>query len=177
MFDDYSLRLLGEMGIDVYLPRDQAAASEPAHAIEPPALRFAEVPREDSAPAVKPEPRADAVAAKPAATAEVLVLCRQREPNKLLGDLLRALRAAGLQGDFGEIEDLSAISSARGLVVLGETIVREIGPGLSAQQQNAITWVVAMEPVSLARSADSKRALWGEIKRLSRTLARSRPVV
>lgn len=164
MLDDYSRRLLAEIGVDVYLPRAPAltitTVAEPASV--PPVMQM---------PAVT-EAFGSSTSVETVIAADVLVLCERREPTKLLGDLIRALGSARLRGAFGEISDPAAISSVRGLLVLGESLARELGPALSAQQQNAITWVVAIEPSALARSADAKRALWGEIKRLSHTLAR-----
>lgn len=167
MFDDYSLRLLTEIGIDVYLPRSIADAP-----VNPPAAEMDPIP-------VQSDVRHQKGNAEQSANVVVdtLILCEQRRPERLLNDLLRALRGAGVSGDFGAVSDLVSISAVRGLVVLGEPLARTLGPGLSAQQQNAITWVVAAEPSALVDNASAKRALWGEIKRLSRALtAASRSV-
>jgi hypothetical protein len=170
MFDEYSLRLLAEIGIDVYLPRAERDPIAAPVAVEPGVAAPAN--RHDLAGSMP----ASADAAAAVVAADVLILCAGREPAKLLADLLRALRAANLIGALGDIDDVEAAAAARGLVVLGESLARQLGAGLSAQRQNAIAWVVAIEPAALSRSADAKRALWGEIKRLSRTLAIAQPV-
>lgn len=167
MFDDYSLRLLAEMGVDVYVPLavSEEIVAEPATAAVvslPPSIAKTSVT--DVAAQRGPAPDASLAV-------DVLILCEQRQPERLLHDLLRALRAAKVSADFGLVDDLTSISSAHGLVVLGESLARTIGPGLSAQQQNALTWVVAAEPNALVGNASAKRALWGEIKRLSRALS------
>ena len=163
MLDDYSLRLLAEIGIDVYFPRDVAGEMARADDVHGTAIDVAGSAQiESCAPAQR------------GGFAQVLVLCGQAAGGRLEADLLRALRMARIEAALSDVDQLAKIAAAEGLIVLGESLARKIGAGLSAQRQNEITWVVAQEPAQLARSADSKRALWGELKRLARAQS-SRP--
>lgn len=155
MLDDHGLRLLAEMGIDVYLPRAEAGAQGAA------------------APAdARAAGNADTTSAS---QADILLLGHEGLAGKLLTDLLRAARMAGLAVAPGDAKSVGAVASARGLIVLGDRLARELGAAMPAQRQNAIDWVTAATPAELARSTPARRALWGEIKRLSRTPARNRP--
>lgn len=161
MLDDYSLRLLAEIGIDVYVPRAQAGNSTPVQAA-PAAIS----PR-------APVALASATAATPEATAfaDVLILGASSSHGRLCEELLRSVRMARLSAAMGDPGQADAIARARGLLVLGEQLARSLGADMPAQRQNEITWIVSHDPDTLARSADAKRALWGEIKRLSRSQA------
>jgi hypothetical protein len=168
MLDDYSLRLLAEIGVDVYVPREAAPI----------------VVADDQ----RGVPSAGPLAALAAATGEhpplavpggqssdLLILCNLGAHDRLLADLLRAVRMAGLDAAIADAGDNASIALARGLLVLGESLARSLGAEMPAQRQNEIAWIVTHEPMALAQSADAKRALWGEIKRLSRaTPARPR---
>ncbi len=160
MFDDYGLRLLAEIGVDAYVPRGSAvqapAASAPAHAdVAQPAEPAATV--------------ADAV--PPAVTPTRVVVVFGSAPSpRLSADLLRTLRAARLDAAIAEAGDLAALDAARAWIVFGESVARGLGAQLPAQRLRAVEWVVAAEPADVARSAAAKRALWGEIKRLTRVV-------
>ncbi len=157
MLDEYGMQLLAEMGIDVYLPRathaglasgDAPAASEPS---SPPAATGT----------------AHAPAAR-AANAGILILGHEAAPPRLLADLVRALRLLNLDAAPGEFQSEASIAAARGLLVLGEALARQLGAGMPAQRQNEIAWIVTAAPAQLACNAAAKQALWGEIKRLAR---------
>lgn len=147
MLDDHGLRLLAEIGIDVYLPR--RAATAPAAQV-------------DAAPASAP-----AAAAAPG----VAFVCAREGRGNLRGHVLLALRAAGLRIVEGDAAELAAGGDVAGVVVLGEALARSLGAGLPAQRHAGLEWVIAGEPAALARGVAPKRALWGEIKRLARILA------
>jgi hypothetical protein len=162
MLDDYSLRLLAEIGVDMYLPREAAAI----------------VAGGDQMPSAGPQ-AAPASAAielpKPTAqSSDLMILCNQGDHDRLLADLLRGVRMAGLDAAMADAGQAASIAHARGLLVLGESLARSLGAEMPAQRQNEIAWIVTHEPKALAQSAEAKRALWGEIKRLSRA-QRARP--
>ena len=157
MLDDYSLRLLAEIGIDVYVPRGTAAEmakADDVHGAAPVSTASTQI----EVPAM----------AQRGGVAQVLILRSQAAGGRLEADLLRALRMARVEAELADVDQLADIAVAEGLIVLGESLARKIGAGLSAQRQNEITWIVAQEPDRLAGSADGKRALWGEFKRLAR---------
>lgn len=164
MLDDYSLRLLAEIGIDVYVPRAVAA----------PALQPAAHPEDDkpqaSVAAGNPVPPAHATGTAPI----LVVVCSEVRHGRLLDDLLRGLRMARLDAAMADISRIEAIAVARGLLILGENLVRTLGAGIPAQRQNEMAWIISSEPAVLAGSAEAKRSLWGEIKRLSRAQAMHR---
>lgn len=139
MLDDHGLRLLAEIGVDVYLPRHAA-----------------------------PGPGVVADGAAPAAVAFVAA---HGQGRNLRGHVLLALRATGLRVIESDGLDLAQAAGVVAVVVLGEGRARTLGAGLPAARHAALEWVIADEPATLARSAASRRALWGEIKRLARTLA------
>ncbi|WP_440225606.1 hypothetical protein ACQQ2N_10190 [Dokdonella sp. MW10] len=160
MFDDYGLRLLAEIGVDAYVPRGSAvresAAASPAQASG----------GQRAGPAA-----AVAEAAPPAVPATRVVVVFGSAPSpRLSADLLRTLRAARLDAAIAEAGDLAALDAARAWIVFGESVARGLGAQLPAQRLRAVEWVVAAEPADVARSAAAKRALWGEIKRLTRVL-------
>jgi len=153
MFDEYSLRLLAEIGVDVYVPRVASA-----RALDAPAASTTNV---------------SVIAAEVSVDRQTIVaIVGTPSPRiKLLGQVGQALRFARVHSAVTDASDLDAIASMRGLVVFGDALARALGNGLPTQRQVEIEWVIASEPDTLARSAAAKRALWGEIKRLSRALA------
>ena len=161
MLDDYSLRLLAEIGIDVYVPR---AAAEPVLSVR--SVSAASIPKPPAAPAIK-----ESVTAAGPATAEFLILGAIESQKRLCAELLRGLRMAKLDAALVDARQADAIGQARGLLVLGESLARSLGADMPAQRQNEISWIVSHDPATLAKNADAKRALWGEIKRLSRSQA------
>ena len=176
---DYSLRLLAEMGVDVYLPRRaQAGAAE-----DPPVAGSDIAPR--SVPMSAPlDVRHDAAAAGEQAdaaslcvenTAEIILLHARGAGARVLADVERSVRMMGWSVRLTDASELAAGLQVRALVVLGEPLARELGAALPAQRQRAVEWIVAAEPVALARSAAAKRALWGEFKRIARVLASPAP--
>lgn len=154
MLDDYSLCLLAEIGVDVYVPRSQVAGPAPAVA-----SRTSANSRNDPGHGGQ-------------RAADVVVICAGDSRSRMLGDLLRSLRMSRLDATLSTNASVEAIASARALIVLGEALARSLGAELPAQRQNQISWIVSHEPDALAQSADAKRALWGEIKRLARLQAR-----
>jgi len=165
MLDDYSLRVLAEIGVDVYVPR-MPAGRDPAPADQ----------GLDARPSAGLGAESMSRAAEAARTSRhpptVLILCSDTINGRLGTDLVGALRAAGLVAAIGDASDLGMVATVRALVVLGESLARRLGAELPAQQQRAIEWVVTAEASMLVGNATAKRALWGEIKRLSRSLAR-----
>jgi len=154
MLDEYSLRLLAEIGVDVYLPR--TAAPEAGHVVAP-----ADMPRAQIVPDAKRVDR----------PIEVGIVSASSQRTKLLAHVGIALRFARIRSAVTDVDAVDTIASMHGVVVLGETLARTLGAQLPAQRQDGIEWVVAGEPDALACSAIAKRALWGEIKRLSRAFA------
>lgn len=153
MLDEYGLRLLAEMGIEVHLPR----------------LARGMVPEAENAGAAEPV----GSLGEPAAGrhgADLLIIGAGDTPGRLVDDLLRAFRLVGLRPALSGAADAAALADARGLVVLGEALARRLGADMPAQRHQAIQWIVASEATALATSAAAKRSLWGEMKRLSRTL-------
>ena len=166
MLDDYSVRLLAEIGIDVYVPRVEVAGVANAPVVHP-------LGASRESPAIgQPtrELRTDA-----ATPAPFLIVCAQDRDSRLLGDLLRGLRMARLDAAIADVGQLGIIAAAQGLLILGESLVRVLGADIPAQRQNEIAWIMSSEPGVLAQSAAAKRSLWGEIKRLSRAQAGHRP--
>ncbi|SFN09464.1 hypothetical protein [Dokdonella immobilis] len=158
MLDEYGLRLLAEIGVDVYLPR-AAARVQPASDATAPA----------PAPALS-----DATSRQGAdAPTDILIIGHESAPTRFLADLQRACRLAGLAVQTSHA-DVGAIADARGLIVLGERLARDLGAALPAQRQNEIAWVVAGAAPTLVGEAAAKQALWGEIKRLARQFPRAR---
>lgn len=162
MLDEYGLRLLGELGVDVYVPRAQATApAETAKRVE---AAPRELPRaqtgDDSLPA------AAAVSIGPNAVCVV----GEGVGERLLDHLMRTLAALGLDAVQVGVDAVESLGTARGLVVFGESSARGIGARLPAQSQVAMHWVVAAEPAQLRAQAPAKQALWGELKRLAASL-------
>ena len=142
MRDDYGLRLLAEMGIDVYVPKAAPAAASIAAA----------------------EPESPVAAA-------VILACVPGQRAKLVDQVERALRSAGFVARRHEGSSIEAGADVQAVVVLGGTLARALGAGLPAQRQAALDWVISADADALARDATGKRALWGEVKRLARTRA------
>ncbi|MEZ5460943.1 hypothetical protein [Dokdonella sp.] len=156
MLDEYGLRLLAEIGVDVYAPRPAAGSA-------------ARVPASGQIVAAD----ASTGQTRNRAGADVLVLGFAGKAGRMRDDLLRAFRLIGLRAELSGTADAAALDDARNLVVFGEAMARELGSGMPAQRQNAIHWIVTSEPAVLAASAAAKQGLWGEIKRLSRLLRAS----
>lgn len=142
MHDDHGLRLLAEMGIDVYVPK--AAAVVPL-----------------AAGANGTSPASPSVAA-------VLLACIAGRRAKLVDQVERALRSAGLAARRHEGSSIEAVDEVQAVVVLGGTLARALGAGLPAQRHAELDWVIAADVDALAGDATGKRALWGEVKRLAR---------
>lgn len=158
MLDEYGVQLLAEMGIEVYLPR---AAHAGAAGGDAPAA---------GGPSSPPAVAATAPMAPVRATgAGILILGHEAAPPRLLADLVRALRLLDLDAAPGAFQTEASIAAARGLIVLGEALARQLGAGMPAQRQNEIAWIVTAGPAALAGNAAAKQALWGEIKRLARS--------
>lgn len=166
MLDDYSLRLLAEIGIDVYVPRAEAATVVDNTVVDVPARSDLSPGSGAGASAVAQAPQTKGVA-----TAGFLIVCAQDRDSRLPADLLRCLRMAGLDAAIANGGQIESIAAAHGLLILGESLARTLGADMPAQRQNEIAWIVSNEPAVLAKSATAKRALWGEIKRLSRAQA------
>lgn len=166
MLDDYSLRLLAEIGIDVYVPRAEAVTVVDKPVADAPT-------RTDLAPgsAVGRSGAGRAPQKHAAATTGFLIVCARDRDSRLLGDLLRGLRMARLDAAIVDAGQVESIAAAHGLLILGESLARTLGAEMPAQRQNEIAWIVSNEPALLAQSATAKRALWGEIKRVSRAQA------
>ena len=161
MLDDYSLRLLMEMGIDVYLPRPVVE-----HHVSVQSVSAASISSAPMASAIR-----ESVTAGVPARAEFLILGAIDSQKRLCVELLRSLRMARLNAALVDASQTDAIAQARGLLVLGQPLARSLGADMPAQRQNEIIWIVSHDPDTLAKNADAKRALWGEIKRLSRSQA------
>jgi hypothetical protein len=88
----------------------------------------------------------------------------------LLAAVTRALAFARVHSAQAASPDESTLAGARALVVFGDAQARAAGAVLTAQRQREIGWVVAAEPSALAGDAHAKRALWSELKRITRLL-------
>ena len=139
MLDDYGLRLLAEIGVEVYLPRQA--------------------------------PRTPYAAKEERPTGRVAFVCADDAHAGLRGQVVKALRACGLRVVEAGQADLAQVEGLAGVVVLGQAQARALGASLPAQRHAAIEWIIADDAATLASGAASKRALWGEIKRLVRALA------
>ncbi len=144
MRNEASLRRLIEMGVDVYVPRGSRQRS-----VGPSAPNPAAVPR--------------------GAKARVLVLARGGDAQPLLAQVLRALKFGRLEGCVEASVDAARIADAAGLVVFGEALAREART-LPASRPGNLNWVAAADLASIGTDAAAKRALWGELRRLIRTL-------
>ena len=164
MLDDARLRRLAEMGIDVYLPRSAPAASR-----APDTAGDAR-----SATGATTTPNADAA---PSQSRPVLLLARTASPaeQRLLAQIVRALAFARVACDASERVDADAIGRAAGLVVFGDAMAREVGAVSSVAGTRAQGWVAARPLAEIARDARAKRALWSELRRMTRELGVARP--
>lgn len=156
MLDELSLRLLAEMGIEIYEPR---AAADPGR---PPVTGLAEPPSlvsETSAPSKTQQ-------------GTVLVMGAS-EGARWSADLLAALKWLGVSARTSVSDDLDSLRKAAGVVVLGESHARKLSAGLTAFEQDRLHWVIGTEAKTLASSVEARRALWGEMKRISRLLGAS----
>lgn len=104
----------------------------------------------------------------PSGRARVVLIAR--DGSALQAQVARALAFARIEATTAT--DAARIGDAAGLVVFGASLARETGAALPADRRKSIAWVVAAEPAEIAGSVAAKRALWGELKRLSRALAR-----
>lgn len=153
MLDEYGLRLLAEIGVDVYAPRRVAI---PASSASERVATAADTVSGERSPGI--------------IGADVLILGTAGSASRLLDDLLRAFRSVGLRAEFSPALNAADLAEARSLLVLGEALARNLGAEMPAQRHRAINWIFTSEPGSLAASAAAKQGLWGEIKRMSRSL-------
>jgi hypothetical protein len=157
MLDEYGLRLLEEIGVDVYAPRQATVA---------PAIAQEATVADPVRAIAKPLPNAS--------RADVLILGFDESKSRLKDDLLRAFRSVQLRAELSSAVDTRGLFEARSLVVLGEPMARRLGADMPTGQHKAINWVITSDPSALALSASAKQGLWGEIKRLLRTLRANR---
>lgn len=148
MLDDYGLRLLAEIGVDVYVPRTSSA--------------------------VAPSASAAAHVATPAEAAVVVVAGTSAARERLVETIEYALRTVGLEPRRDDGTNDDALAAAAAVLALGSDRARAVGARLTAQRQGELEWVVAAAVDELACDPAAKRALWGEIKRLARTCAAGR---
>jgi DNA polymerase III psi subunit len=149
MWDDASRVRLEEMGFDLYVPRVLRAAS-----------------RADQA---QPLPRASGPVL---ARVALLARAENAQARVLLAQVARSLAFARIE--IVVAPDAAQIGDAGGLVVFGPVLAREVGASVSAERQKAIEWVAAAELADFGGSVAAKRALWSELKRLARVLAKAR---
>lgn len=155
MLDDARLRLLGEMGIDVYVPRSRPSGFQAEVA--------ARTPTAESATTV----------ARERAHARVALVARVQETSEktLLAQARRALAFARIDGVIGDTVEISAvIGDAGGLVVFGKNLAREVGAALPSDRAQKVHWISAADVASIVGNADAKRALWSELRRMIRVL-------
>jgi len=157
MLDEERLRRLAEMGIDVYVPRGRTSAvanavtaAQPAASATPAAPGKAEVGGRT--------------------TVLVLADAGSRWANGVVTGVERALKFARIAYATTDACQESVLAGAAGVVVFGDGLARKAGSMVPAQRQQAMGWVFAADPASVARDAQAKRALWSELRRLLRTL-------
>lgn len=152
MLDERSLRLLAEMGIDVYEPRvaNMAMHAPASAAVEPVSAGL---------PASPPHRKED--------VREVLVIGAS-EGTRWCRDLLAALNWLGVASRLCTADDRESLRQAAGLVVLGDALARNLSAGLDSTEQGRLHWVIGAHARDLMSSVDARRALWGELKRISR---------
>lgn len=156
-------RRLAEMGIERYVLRrsaqpDAAIADPPADRTAPPIAAGA-TPR----------------ASKPAtAHAGVLLIADAAGPSALIEDIGRGLDRLCVTWSRAGAGDADTLTTATGFVVLGEPLARQVAASLPTDRLGTCEWVIADPAADLARAAAAKRALWGELKRLARSLAARR---
>lgn len=154
--DEATLRRLGEIGIDVYMPRRAADATAPAVADRAAA----------GARGIEP--------AAPAAAIDVVLIANVAAARAvaLTSAVERALGFARVACRRIEAAEESGLADARALVAFGDVHARAAGRVLSAQRQQQMAWVVTGEPTALGADPHAKRALWSELKRVARQLRR-----
>jgi hypothetical protein len=167
MRTEASLRRLAEMGVDVYLPRAAMRASNAARPVVAEAHAVVAPPeptRSTSASSDRAEERVGA--------AEVLLLADSGSPvaKALLADVARTLKFAHIACAHAGASEEAAMSAAVGLVMFGDAQARAVGALLPAQRQRELGWVVGAELPVLAGDARAKRALWSELRRMTRSL-------
>ncbi|MEO5624623.1 MAG: hypothetical protein ABIQ70_01280 [Dokdonella sp.] len=170
MRNEASLRRLAEMGVDVYLPRAsmRAADTGPLVVAEAPVMLASTRPRVSS--------QAPATDAKEfVSTSGVLLIADVESPVacRLLADVTRALRFAGIACKQVDASDESAIGATAGLVMFGDAQARAVGALLPANRQGEIGWVVGAGLAALAVDAHAKRALWSELRRMARGMTQA----
>lgn len=151
MRDDASLERLVEMGFSVYVPRAATAASGAA-------------PITDSAA------RSTTQSSDGGHRAHVVLLAHTDAAGvrALLEGVQRALAFARIDAIVASAVD--KLGDAAGLVVFGDALAREAGVALPAARQNALQWVTADDAARIAGNPKAKRALWSELRRISRTM-------
>ena len=107
------------------------------------------------------------------ARARVALIARAESApaRSLLAQVARALAFARI--DAAVASDAASAGGAAGFVVFGASLAREIGASLPAERQKAIAWAGAAEPHEIAGSGAAKRALWSELRRVARALAKA----
>lgn len=155
MRDDASRARLEEMGFALYVPRGVRGASIDAAIVT---TRVS-----DSAGALNEHGRM-----------RVALIARAESAyaRTLLTQVARALAFARI--DTTIAPDAARIGGAAGIVVFGASLAREIGAAVPAEQQKSMQWVGTTEPAEVAGNVAAKRALWSELKRLARALAKAR---
>ena len=115
-----------------------------------------------------------AASAEPVSRKRVALIARDESTTAraLLAQVARALAFARVEAAVAR--DAKRIGDAAGLVVFGASLAREMGAALPAGHAQSIEWVGAAEPAEIAGKGAAKRALWSELKRLVRALARPR---
>jgi len=109
-------------------------------------------------------------ASSPRARVVLIVRAESAPARALLAQVARALAFARIEASIAA--DAARIGDATGLVVFGASLASEIGAALPAGRQKSIAWVGAGEPAEIAGNVAAKRALWSELRRLSRALAK-----
>lgn len=111
-------------------------------------------------------------AALPRVARVALIARENASAHALLAQVVRALAFARIEAPIAS--DTSRIGDAAGLVVFGAALAREIGAAVPAERQKSIGWAGVAEPAEIAGNVAAKRALWSELKRLARALAKAR---
>ncbi len=125
-------------------------------------------------------PRAlrDAAIARPTSSprARVVLIARAESTSAraLLAQVARALAFARVEASIAA--DAARIGDAAGLVVFGESLAREVGAAVPVERQKSIARVGVGQPAEIAGNVAAKRALWSELRRLARALAKTRAV-
>jgi len=144
MLDEFRLRRLAEMGIDVHVPRSARMA---AHAGQ--------------------------VALRPATPRARIVLLAHATPPRaqaLLEQIARALRFARIEGRIEAALGEAALRGAAGLVVFGAALARQADTAVAAERRNELQWLAAAEIAEVSGAPALKRAFWGELKRMIRAI-------